>query len=232
MDLNPPSSNDMVCEYCGKRFKRASSFEVHVCTKKQRALQRNERRVRYGLYAYNRFNKLSAGQHAQVTYEQFCDSQYYNSFVKFGSYISNVSPLYPEKYIDYVVTSGLKIKDWCNDSVYERYVLDLIRREPAEVAIQRSINTMMEWATEQNSQWQHYFDHVSPNRAVWHIRDGKISPWIVLNVTKGKRLLEKLPDDDLNQIYSVIDPEYWMPVFKRNPGDLKLIQILATEYNL
>jgi len=32
---------------------------------------------------------------------------------------------------------------------------------------------MMEWADENEpAPWNHYFDHISLNRAVWHIKDG------------------------------------------------------------
>ena len=82
---------------------------AHVCEKKRRALQKDERRVRLGFYAFNQFYKLSAGSKKDKTYEEFCKSSYYNAFVKFGSFVSNVKPLYPEKYINYVVTSGVKL---------------------------------------------------------------------------------------------------------------------------
>lgn len=232
MDLTNQNSNEMTCEYCGKSFKRKHAFEVHVCTKKQRALQRDEKRVRYGLYAYNRFNRLSAGKKSEATYEQFCNSQYYNAFVKFGSYISNVRPLYPERYIDYVVTSGLKIKDWSKDEVYENYVIDLVKRESAEVAIKRSLDTMIEWAEKNNSEWNHYFDYANSNVAVWNIRDGKMSPWLILNAPKGKNMLSGFDDQQLELIYPIINPDYWINVFKRNSDDLRMINLLSEEFNL
>ena len=73
-----------------------------MCEKKRRHLQKDEKRVRFGHYAFQRFYKLSAGAKKEKTYEDFCNSQYYNAFVKFGSFINNVRPLYPERYIDYV----------------------------------------------------------------------------------------------------------------------------------
>ena len=122
-----------------------------MCEKKRRWLQKDEKRVRYGLYAFQRFYKLSAGAKKDKTYEEFCSSPYYNAFVKFGSFISNVQPLYPEKYIDYVVTSGVKLDHWCRDEMYEKYALDLILNENVETALERSIMTMTEWANENNS---------------------------------------------------------------------------------
>ena len=42
-------------------------------------------------------------QHKTKTYDDFCNSAYYNAFVKFGRYIMHINPLYPEKYIDFVI---------------------------------------------------------------------------------------------------------------------------------
>ena len=93
---------------------------VHMCEKKRRALQKDEKRVQLGYLTFNRFYKLCQRFDGFKTYEQFCNSPYYNAFVKFGSFVSNVRPLYPEKYIDYVVTSGVKLDHWCREELYEK----------------------------------------------------------------------------------------------------------------
>ena len=204
-----------------------------MCEKKRRWLQKDEKRVRYGLYAFNRFYKLSAGSKKDKTYEDFVNSQYYNAFVKFGSFISNVQPLYPEHYIDYVVTSGVKLDHWAKDALYEKYVLELILKEDVSTALERSVKTMMEWASENEpAPWNHYFQHVSLNRAVWHIKDGKISPWLLLNCKSGKEMLGKFNDEQLQLVYHVINPEHWALRFKRQPGDVQLAKDVAKESGL
>ena len=204
-----------------------------MCEQKRRFLQKDEKRVRHGFYAFNQFYKLSAGARKDKTYEDFCKSQYYNAFVKFGSFINNVKPLYPEKYIDYVVTSGVKLDHWCREEMYEKYAVDLIRKEGVETALERSISTMLEWASENEpAPWNHYFQHVSLNRAVWHLKDGKISPWLVLNCKSGKNMLANFNDEQLNLVYHVMDPEHWAIRFKRNPKDVELVKEVAKESNL
>ena len=204
-----------------------------MCEQKRRFLQKDEKRVRHGFYAFNQFYKLSAGSRKDKTYEEFCKSQYYNAFVKFGSFINNVKPLYPEKYIDYVVTSGVKLDHWCREEMYEKYAVDLIRKEGVETALERSISTMLEWASENEpAPWNHYFQHVSLNRAVWHLKDGKISPWLVLNCKSGKNMLANFNDEQLNLVYHVMDPEHWAIRFKRNPKDVELVKEVAKESNL
>ena len=196
----------------------------HVCEKKRRALQKGEKHVQLGYIAFNQFYKLSAGARKDKTYEEFCNSQYYNAFVKFGSFVTNVRPLYPEKYINYVVTSGVKLDQWCREEMYEKYATELIRKEGVETALERSINTMAEWAEENNSVWNHYFLYAAPNRVVWHIRDGKISPWLILNCKSGKEMLNKFSDEQLNLIYHVLDPKHWALRFNRQKSDVQLVK--------
>ena len=204
-----------------------------MCQPKRRALQKNEKRVQLGTYAFNQFYKLSAGAKKDKTYEEFCKSPYYNAFVKFGSFISNVRPLYPERYIDYVVTSGVKLDHWCKEEMYEKYATNLIKKEGVETALERSVMTMMEWSEENEpAPWNHYFQHVSLNRAVWHIKDGKVSPWLLLNCRSGKEMLSKLNDEQLNMVYSIMDPEHWAMRFKRTPNDVQLVKDVAKESNL
>ena len=227
-----PNSKPYVCEYCGSGYVRESTLMAHVCEKKRRALQKDERRVRLGFYAFNQFYKLSAGAKKDKTYEEFCKSSYYNAFVKFGSFVSNVKPLYPEKYINYVVTSGVKLDHWCREEMYETYAIELIKKEGVETALERSVETMVEWAQENNSLWNHYFLYVSPNRAVWHIKDGKISPWLILNCKSGKDMLSKFNDEQLGMIYHIVDPQHWGVRFKRQVKDVQLVKDVAKESNL
>ena len=203
-----------------------------MCEKKRRALQKDEKRVRHGFYAFQRFYKLSAGTKKEKTYEEFCASSYYNAFVKFGSFISNVRPLYPEKYIDYVVTSGVKLDHWCRDSLYEKYVLEFILKEDVHTALERSVQTMVNWANDNNSSWNHYFLYVSTNKAVWDIKDGKVSPWLILNCKTGKDLLSKFNDEQLEMVYHVINPEHWALRFRRLPNDVQLVKDVAKESTL
>lgn len=227
------SSKPYVCEYCGTGYSREKTLIVHMCEKKRRALQKNEKRVKMGFYAFNRFYKLSAGAKTNKTYEEFCKSPYYNAFVKFGSFISNVRPFYPENYIDYVVTSGVKLDHWCKNEMYEKYVLNYILKEDVTTALERSIKTMVEWADDnQPAPWNHYFDHVSANRAVWHIKDGKMSPWLILNCASGKKMLSSFNDEQLGMVYYVIEPTHWANRFKRQPNDVELVKQVVKESNL
>lgn len=222
-----------VCNYCGARYTKEKTLVAHMCEKKRRFLQKDEKSTMLGFYTYQRFNKLSTGSKTDKSYDDFVNSSFYNAFVKFGTFVKNVKPLYTEKYIDYVVTSGIKIDDWCKNEMYEKYALEFILKEDVTTALERSIQTMIEWASENEpAPWTHYFQYVSLNRAVWHIKDGKISPWLILNCKSGKEMLSKFNDEQLSMVYHVINPNHWALRFSRNSNDVQLVKDVAKESNL
>lgn len=221
------------CEFCGSKFVREKTLFSHVCEKKRRNRQKDEKHVRMGFGAFNRFYQLNVGGNKEnKTYKEFCDSQYYNAFVKFGSYITNVKPLYPEKYIDYILKSGVKIDKWVSDELYEKYALDIILKEDATVALERSITTMVEWASEKNNIYNAYFLEATTNRLVRDIKDGKISPWVLLLSASGQTALEKMNEEQLNMIYHIIDPGHWSKKFKIKKDDVSLIKSILKEANI
>jgi len=211
---------------------KESTLFAHSCEQKRRHLQKSEKHVMLGYQTFVRFYQLSANFNGIKTYEEFCKSPFYNAFVKFGSFLNNVKPLYPEKYIDYIVTSGIKLDKWCQDSVYEEYAIELIRKESVETALERTVNTMIAWADEKQSSWNHYFLYVNPNKLVWDIRDGKISPWLVLNSPSGIAALEKLSDEQMEMILPVLDPAHWNKRFKSYPSDVALAKAVVEQAGL
>lgn len=220
------------CQHCGHKFSKEKTLAVHVCEQKRRALAKTERHVVLGYDAYNRFYRMTQNAKHDKTYEDFAKSPYYNAFIKFGSFVSNVNPLYPDKFIDYVVRSGVKLDHWCRDELYDQYVIALVKKEPVEVALERSINTMMDWADKNSSSWNHYFNYASLSRATFDIKDGKVSPWVVLNCKSGRDMLKKFNDEQLTAINAVMDVPFWLNKFKKVPADVEMVKEVVREYNL
>jgi hypothetical protein len=203
-----------------------------MCERKRRALQRDEKRVQAGYMAFNRFWQLTQKAKKIKTYDEFADSSYYNAFVKFGSFLNNVDPLYPEKFVDWVIKSGVKLDHWCRDELYEKYLFETIKSEPVESAVQRSLQTMMEWADENRAVFAHYFNYVSLNRAVHDILNGRISPWIILNTQSGYKMINMMSDEQLNMIAPAFDVPYWQRKFKDQPADVALVKEICKEVNI
>lgn len=220
---------DYKCEYCGKFFAKEKTLVVHICEQKRRHLSKTEKHVQAGLLTYQRFYDITQKGKSQKSFDDFASSPYYTAFVKFGSFLSNTNPIDPERFIDFVIKSGVKLDHWCREELYDTYIIDLIKKEPADGAIQRSIKTMMDWADKNNAAWEHYFAYVNLNRAAHDIKEGLISPWLILNTKSGKEMLQRMNDEQLEIIGAVIDPQYWMRKFKSLPADIELIKDVIRE---
>ena len=217
------------CVHCKKSFMQERTLVSHMCERKRRALQKDEKRVQAGFMAFNRFWQLTQNAKVLKTYDNFADSSYYNAFVKFGSFVNNVSPLYPDKFIDYVIKSGVKLDFWCRDELYEKYLYDILKTEPVESAVQRTLKTMMEWGEEHNADFAHYFAYASLNKAVHDIRNGHISAWVILNSGTGQTMLRSMSDEQLEMISLALDVPYWIRKFKEIPADVVLVKEICQE---
>ena len=218
-----------ICVHCSKSFMKEKTLVAHMCERKRRALQETEKRVQAGFMAYNRFYQLTQGNKVPKNYDHFCNSAYYNAFVKFGSFVNNVNPLYPAKFVDFVIKSGVKLDHWCRDELYEQYLFEIIKTEPVEAAVQRTLQTMMEWGDEHNANFAHYFNYVSLNKAVYDIVNGKISCWVLLNCVSGKDMAGKMNDEQLSMIAPAFDIKYWLKKFKEFPADVALVKEILVE---
>lgn len=217
------------CEHCGKFFAKEKTLAVHICEQKRRYLGKNEKHVQMGLMTYQKFYEMAQKGKNQKTFDEFAASSYYTAFVKFGSFMVNTAPIYPERFVEYVIKSGVKLDHWCRDELYDSYIAELIKIEPADGAIQRSIQTMMNWADANQSPWEHYFAFVNMNRATHDIKEGLVSPWLVLNTKSGKEMLQRMNDEQLEIIGPIIDPQFWMRRFKSLPADVELVKDIIKE---
>lgn len=212
------------CEHCGKTFAKESTLSIHVCEYKRRWLAKDSQSCRWGLTAYQKFYQLNQPGSSPKDYANFSHSPYYTAFVKFGSLISNSRPLYPEKFIEYVIKSGVKLDHWCREEIYYQYVIDTVRLEPAGDALSRSIETMVEWGTAHSADFSHYFKYCNLNLNLHHLREGLMSPWLQLNTPAGRKLLQGFDDHQLGLIDQIIDPLYWKQRFKARPNDIDLVK--------
>lgn len=217
------------CEYCGKMFAKEKTLFVHICEQKRRHLGKNDKHVQMGLLTFQRFFELTQKAKNKKSFDEFAQSPYYTAFVKFGSFMVNTAPIYPERFIDFVIKSGVKLDHWCRDELYDQYIVELIKIEPSDGAIQRSIQTMMDWSDKNSSPWEHYFAYVNLNRATHDIKEGLISPWLLLNSKSGKEMLQRMNDEQLEIIGHIIDPKFWMQKFKNLPADHELVRDVIKE---
>jgi len=218
------------CKFCNRSFKREKTLIAHMCEQKRRFTNKDSKYVRLGFLAYNRFYEISQAVGSKKrTYESFAKSSYYTAFTKFGKYIIDVNAIDPEKFIDFVITSGVKLDKWCSDAVYETYIRELNKKETAERAVERGILLMQQWGMENDRPYNVFFREISKPRAIHWIKSRRISPWIIFNSASGSELLNSFNDHELNLINEYLEPTFWSRKFQvRNEDVLFVKQVLET----
>lgn len=220
------------CKFCGAKFHREKTLSTHMCIKKQRHMDINTTGSRFGLRAFQRFYELTTNSKKLKTVDEFINSPYYSSFAKFGNHLSNLRPLYVEQFIDFIIMGGVKLDDWTKDSIYYLYIENLVKKEPAISAVERSISEILEWCDNNKVEFQNFFSSISPNEASHLIQTGRISPWVLYLAPKADDLRLRFNADHAKIIADVIEPKFWMKKIKSNPDDVEYIQEILAQAGL
>ena len=223
---------DHKCQYCGKGFIRESTLAAHQCEPKRRAQQKTDIGVSLGYQAWIRFYELSQGSAKLKTYDDFCKSQFYAAFVKFGRYCHSIRAINASKFIDYVLKNNFKIDHWCREQIYDKYLLQLLTTEAAEDALARSIEHMQEWAESTGANYNDYFKSISSNRLVSDIRNGRITAWCLYCCDSGVAALAELNAEQINLIWAYIDADFWQKKFRDYVADAELAKHILREAGL
>jgi len=221
-----------VCKYCNAAFARATTLQTHMCVKKRRHMDIDTAGTRFGLRAFQRFYTLTTTSKKIKSIEEFIESPYYIDFVKFGNHLAILKPVNIEKYIDFVILNGVKLKDWTKDFVYDEYIEDLIKKEPADSAVERAINEIIEWAEKNNIEFRLFFESISENEAAYLIKTGRISPWVLYLASTAGTLMSKFNEDHAKMIGRIIDPTFWIKKFKRSDDDVNYIRNVLDQAGL
>lgn len=222
-------SNLHVCEYCDKGFVRETTLAAHNCEPKRRMAQQNEAGVRIAHQCFIQFYQHIRPTDKEKSYREFIDSPYYLAFVKFGRYCVEVKVIAPAGFCAWLLKNNKKLDNWCRDSLYEEFLLEYIKLEPAAPALERSIRTMTEWAEENQARYQDYFKYATNNRICFDIQSGWISPWVVYISDTGKDFLGRLHESDVTSIWNYIDSDFWDRNFLRRPADAQWAKDILTQ---
>jgi hypothetical protein len=223
---------DFQCKFCGTKFHKESTLATHVCVKKRRHMDLGSAGSRFGFRAFQRFFELTVKSKKLKTTDEFINSQYYMEFVKFGNHLALLRPIHIERYIDFVIMNGVKLKDWTKDAVYDLYIEHLVQTEPSTSAADRSITEIIEWCDVNNTEFKNFFSAISANEASHLIRTGKISPWVLYLSASGEDLMSRFNEDHAKMIGGVIDPGKWMRKFKKEDTEVQYIKTLLEEAGL
>tara|TARA_B100000614_G_C14489607_1_gene470160 strand:+ start:474 stop:1142 length:669 start_codon:yes stop_codon:yes gene_type:complete len=222
----------MKCKWCGKQFTSERTLAAHMCVKKRRWADKDMSHIRLGHRAFQMFYEMNTSTKQPKSMEDFIMSQYYEGFTKFGRSCMTNEWLQPERYTEWLIKNGVKLKQWTSDRQYDKFVKDYVRKEPGLKALERTIVYLAKWSEENDKDLQTYFKDVSPSRAVHDIRAAKISPWVIYLSQTGNDLLARFNDEQVKMIEEMIDPPFWMKLFTTSKEEVKEIKQMCKDANI
>lgn len=220
---------DYVCQFCKKGFVRESTLSAHHCEPKRRSQQRTEVGVNLGYQAWIRFYELTQGSAKLKNYDDFCQSQYYSAFVKFGRHCHGIEAINFGRFIDFVIKNNIKLDHWCRENIYDKYLLELLCSEAAEDALTRSIEYMQNWSDDNQTSCCDFFKLISTNRLVASIRNGRISAWCLYCCASGNAALSSLNQEQVLLIWSFINTDFWQKKLRDYPADTEMVKYVLEQ---
>lgn len=221
-----------VCKFCNKAFVKETTLASHLCEKKRRHQQEKETGVQWGLQAYVMFYNSTQMSAKIKSYEDFCESSYYLAFVKFGRYCVDVRCVNFLSYMQWLLKHNKKLDNWASDRLYEEWLVEYMRKESVQDALERSLKEMQEYAEthpELKNGFVDYFRYGNSNRIIHHVSTGRISPWSIFNCASGVEFLGSLTEDQVAMIVDWINPDHWNSRFRDSASDVAWArQILET----
>jgi hypothetical protein len=229
---SPSADPDFKCPYCTKSFKREKTLFAHMCPKKQRHIDREERFVKIGFLTFQKFYALHYKSAKPRSYDDFANSQFYTAFTKFGKYLLAINAVNPNGFVEFLLKSGLEIDRWQAPPVYELYLRELTKKETADAALERNFQVMERWATEYGEPWTEFFRKVAPSEAVLMIQAGRISPWVLYTANSASELFARMSSEQMTLIQSALDPQFWERKLSDHADEVDAIRTVLEEVGL
>jgi hypothetical protein len=208
---------------------------VHLCETKRRWQQEREVGVQLGLKAYLRFYEITQGSARLKSYADFVSSPYYNAFVRFGRYSQSIRCINFSNYLEWLLKNNKKIDHWCSDRLYEEWLPGYLQKEAVQDALERALREMQDYADDNpdlKNGFTDYFRFGQPNRILFHITTGRISPWVVYNSTSGIAFLDRLSEEQVQIVLPWIDPDHWQRRFQDYMADTEWVKDILAKAGL
>jgi hypothetical protein len=212
------------CEFCHKTFKKQATITSHTCQARDRVSVRTTRPVQLGFRAFQEFYQHSFK--TTKTIEEFERSSYYSAFVNFGRFCQQVRVLDLAKFVQYNLTRRVRIDHWCNDRLYNDFVVYFVLGETAVDGLARTVDYAIGFCDANDIAVADYL-RLSPNRLVQHIQSGRLSPWVIYNSDLGMTFLENINSQQQSVIWPLINPVIWERRLKLFRPDCEYIRSMT-----
>jgi len=220
------------CDFCENYFDTEIKLYNHLCDKKRKFQQREDKKVRLGFLLFQQFCKRK-GNKTIPTIEKFESSNLYSSFVGFSTYLHKIHAINPIGFLDFLLSANIGINNWKQDKYYQRYVREMNKIEDPYKAVERNILLMQQWSLQTEEHWTEFFRKVAPPQAVLWIQSGRLSPWMLFSCPESSaEMLKRMSEEQINIINDVIDSKYWEIKLSRHTKEVEYIRKIMDEAGL
>lgn len=182
-----------------------------------------------GFIVFKKYYDVNVRNARARTFEDFMESSYYLSFTKFAKYLLDINAINPEAFVEFLIRAQVPLKNWEKPFVYEQFIRELNKREPADAAFERNVLLMQQWSMDTGEDWFNFFKMVSPGLATKWIQGGRLSPWVLYAASTSSQLFERLSEEQMKLIENAVEPRFWSRKFEEQAEDFKFIKDLLTE---
>ena len=166
------------CEYCGKKYVSESHYKKHECDEMLRARHMKTPR---GIAAYEAYSTwMSAKGYANRGQQQFMDSKYFTSFVRFIQFAHRIALPAQDQFVKYMAKIDIQPKDWTSNLVYDHFIeeFDTLISPKDQASI--TVDTFFELANIFECDPDDVFLYLEANTLIKIVQAKKMSPWVLL----------------------------------------------------
>jgi hypothetical protein len=125
--------------------------------------------------------------------------------------------------------NNIGIDYWCSDKKYDEYLLSYLKTENPMNAVERGVKRLIELGEQENIQLRDTLRYINENRLCMDITAGRISPWILYNISDTDSLWTRFNEQQLLMMLPYIDPDVWTPKFLRDRSTTEEIKSILKQ---
>jgi len=209
---------------------REAAFLDHVCQQMQRSQKMKTSEGMAAWLAYSSWLKAMGKKVPPQT--GFISSRFFQSFIKFAAFSQATHLPNVESYVRHMVKYNIPPVIWTSSAIYDEWIrVNSAEKSPTKL-VQASAVYLCKVAETQHCDVAEVFDHTTSGELSQWIRNGDVSPWLLLTSTKFKQWYGSLDEDDRENVSKVLDVSEWVDKIKSNPNTVTKTKAIVAEMGL